>query len=658
MTMNNKIQTPMAAARADQRRALRAPLALAVAVALAAPAAQAYEFSRGELSGSIDTTVSYGISVRMQDRDDNLLGKAHFNPALVAQITALQNAGRYLDAQALQVAAQGRFSVNRDDGNLKYDKHDAISNAFKITSELSLNWRNSGAFARATYFYDFENADRADLTRTAQKLVGERFRLLDAFVFQNFSIGERAATVRLGRQAISWGESTFIQNGINVVNAVDLSALRVAGAELKEAFLPLDSVWASFAITENLSVEALYMFEFEEIEVDASGTYFSSNDFGTPGGTYVMLGFGTVLQPVNNPERYAATCLTGPAGVANSDRVGELTARYGQATALALITAGCNGSFPRAPNRNARDSGQWGAAIRYYAAALNDTEFGFYYLRYHSRLPLLSGIAVTNPNASSGRFFVEYPEDIDLFGISWNTSLPYGLAWQGEISYRDNMPLQFDDVELLFAGLSPLNAIIPQPGLRFGSQLGQYAPGAEIRGWERHEVGQLQSTVTKLFGPNNPIRADAIAVVVEAGVTKVFDLPRQDVMRYECEGTDTGGGPDISTGALRNPFTLTGGFCTRSSWGYRMAARADYNNAFGMPFNLSPRVAFNHDVNGSTPGPGGNFVEGRKSGTLGVEALYLQKWAFDLSYTVFTGGKPYNQIHDRDFAAFSIKYSF
>jgi hypothetical protein len=644
--MNNKIRTS-AAVPALPRRVLHAPLALAVAAALVAPAS-AIEFSRGELTGTLDTTLSYGVSVRMQDRDDNLIGKAHFDPSLVAQISALQAQGRFIDAQALQVAARGRFSVNRDDGNLKYDKHDPISNAFKITSELGLNWRNSGAFARATYFYDFENADRDDLTRTAQKLVGERFRLLDAFVFHNFQVGERAGSVRLGRQVVSWGESTFIQNGINVINAVDLSALRVAGAELKEAFLPLDAVWASFQLTDNLSVEGVYMFEFEEIEIDASGTYFSANDFASPGGTYVMLGFGTVPQPVNNPERYHDVCFTGPAGFARSD------------TGLppALVGAGCGASFPRAPNNNAKDSGQWGLAMRYYASALWDTEFGFYYLKYHSRVPVLSGISVTSSAISSGRYFLEYPEGINLYGISWNTSLPWGIALQGEVSYRDNMPLQIDDVELLFAGLSPLNAVIPQPGLRFSSQLGNYGTGQYIRGWERHEVGQLQSTFTKLFGPNNPFRADAIATVLEVGVTKVFDLPRQEVMRYECEGTDTGGGFDISTGALRNPFTLTDGFCTRSSWGYRFAVRADYNNAFGKPFNLSPRLAFNHDVNGSTPGPGGNFLEGRKSGTLGVEALYLQRWAFDLSYTVFTGGKPFNQIHDRDFASFSIKYSF
>ena len=42
---------------------------------------------------------------------------------------------------------------------------------------------------------------------------------------------------------INWGESTFIQGGINVVNPVDVSRLRVAGAELKEAFLPINSIW-------------------------------------------------------------------------------------------------------------------------------------------------------------------------------------------------------------------------------------------------------------------------------------------------------------------------------------------------------------------------------------------------------------------------------
>lgn len=664
----------------------RAPLAAAVALGLMmAPAAQAFEFERGELSGSLDTTVSYGYSWRVEERDDDLVAKSFFDPLLCTQNVPL---GAFpvgptrcgstggVPGSPYQLAAPGRFSANRDDGNLKYDDGDAISSALKITSEISLNWRTWGAFARATYFYDFENADRDDLTDIAKDRIGQRFRMLDAFVFKDFELGDDGAlggTVRVGRQVVSWGEGTFIQNGINVINPVDLSALRVAGAELKEAFLPIDMAWGSINLSENVALEALYMFEFEEIEVDAAGTFFSANDFGTPGGTYVMLGFGTTPQPVNNPERFGSTCYAGPAGYATSDRFADLSAIYGPATAAQIIAIGCGNAVGRIEDRAASNEGQFGLALRWYAEALNETEFGFYFLNYHSRVPLLSGRAVNSPTvgAASGRFFVEYPEDIQMFGLSWNTTLPGGVAWQGEISHRPNAPLQVDDVELLFAALSPLNPFIPAPALRFNSQLGQYALGQEVRGWREHEMSQLQMTFTKAFA--EVLGANQLAVVAEFGATEVWDLPDQSELRYEGEGTDTGGGCDVGDvtaaggfagpGALlfgcgRNPLTQTGGFPTAFSWGYRLAARADYSSAFGTPLTLSPRVAFNHDVSGITPGPGGNFLEDRKSLTLGVEANYLNQVIFDLSYTQFMGAEKYNQIHDRDFASFTVKYSF
>ena len=61
----------------------RAPLAMAVAFALlSAPAVQAFEFSNGELTGNLDTTVSLGYSWRTEDRDPDLIGKANFNPLI------------------------------------------------------------------------------------------------------------------------------------------------------------------------------------------------------------------------------------------------------------------------------------------------------------------------------------------------------------------------------------------------------------------------------------------------------------------------------------------------------------------------------------------------------------------------------------------------
>jgi len=534
----------------------RAPLATAVAAALlaAAPAAQAFEFSKGDFTGSIDTTVSYGISVRTEAPSPGLIGKSQYNPLLCAQNVPLgaipPGAARCtstggVPGSAAQINAPGRFSINRDDGNMKYGEGEAFSNAFKITSEASLKWNDWGSFVRATYFYDFDNTDRDDLTEAAQEKVGKDFRLLDAFVYKDFKVGEdHSGTIRLGRQVVSWGESTFIQNGINVINPVDVSKLRVAGSELKEAFQPLDMIWGSFSFTENLSVEALYMFEFEEIEIDPSGTYFSANDFASPGGTYVMLGFGVAPQPVNNPELFNATCFGGAGNVVNSDRYAALSAQYGAATAAQIITIGCGSSFPRIENRNADDNGQYGVALRWYSEALGNTDFGFYFLNYHSRLPLLSGRAVTGTSANTGRFFVEYPEDIQMFGLSWNTSLPGGVAWQGEISHRPNMPLQVDDVELLFAGLTPLNAFIAPQALQFSSQLGNYTFGQEVRGWREHEVTQVQMTFTKAF--SEVLGANQLALVGEIGATEVWDLPEQSVLRYEGEGTDTGGGASVA----------------------------------------------------------------------------------------------------------------
>ncbi len=629
MTMQTKLKT-----RHIARRALGASIAVALA-GLAAPA-YAIEFSWGDdWNGTFDTTVSYGVSMRMSDQDSNLIGLSNINPG----IGALSNAAQRI--------APGRWSVNGDDGNLNYEKHDLFSNAFKVTSEFAINYgENWGGFMRASYFYDFENNDRDELSDLAKEKVGKDFKILDAFIFHNFSIAEHDGSVRLGQQVVSWGESTFIQNGINVINPVDVSKLRVAGAELKEAFLPVNMLTGSFNFTENLSAEALYMFEFEQTEPDPAGTYFSTNDFATLGGSYVMLGFGTAPQPVRNPDLFYDVCYGG----APSD----LAAINASA---ALRAAACGAAVPRLPDRYGDDSGQYGLALHYFSPELNDTEFGLFFLNYHSRLPLISGRSLTSTAVNTGRFFIEYPEDIRLYGLSFNTTLGQtGIALQGEVSYRDNVPLQFDDVELLFTALSPLNNLIPQPVNRFISQLGSVPTGTEIRGWERHEMSQWQFTLTKVFG--NVMGAEQVSLVGEFGGTKVWDLPPLDVLRYQGDGTDTGGGPDFLTGALRNPITQTKGFPTPYSWGYRLAARADYNNVFNTPVNLSPRFAFNHDVNGITPGPGGNFIEGRRSLTLGAEATYLNQWAADLSYTRFYGAGDLNLIRDRDFVSFTVKYSF
>jgi len=610
-------------------------LCAALVMGLASLPAQAIELNWGEeVTGSWDTTISYGAAWRMDDYDDENVGKAVHNPTAFA----LPNSG--------QRAALGRWSVNSDDGNLNYpDGGDLVSSTIKLTTELDLSWRNFGAFFRASAFYDFENADKDVLSEVAQRRVGTDIRILDAFIWGDHAIGDRNLTWRLGRQVVSWGESTFIQGGLNAINPVDVSKLRIAGSELKEAFEGVNMVWANIDITPSVSFEPLYIFEWKPIIPDPAGSFFATNDIATPGGSFAMLGFGTVPQPVINPDLYANVCLQG--NLAASDT--GLTPQ--------LVGAGCANSFPRADTIEASDSGQYGGAIRWFAENWNGTEFGFYFLNYHSRLPLISGRSITTAAPSSGRYWTEYPEDIHLLGISFNTSVG---TWSlgGEVSYRPNAPLQFDDVEVLFAGLTPLNPLIPAPILRFKSQLGEFAPGQYIKGWEEHEVWQGQATTTKLFGPGNFLRASQIAFVAEVGANYVADLPAKDWLRYNGDGTDTGGGPDYLTGDFRNPETETNGFADDFSWGYRLAARADYNNAFGTAWTLSPAIGWQHDVSGTTPGPGGSFIDGRKQLSLGVTFSYLQSWQVNVAYTSYFGAGRYNLLTDRDFIGASVSYSF
>ena len=647
--MKTSNQRPVNQCAQPRRILVRTLLATALGSCVAG-SAFAYKYENGDFSVNVDTTLSYGVSVRVQDRDPNLIGKCNVSPCQgfqpnstvpVIPISGLPN--------ALQRSAPGRFSVNGDDGNLNYDKGQPFANTAKITQEFGFNYgADFGGLVRWTGFYDFENQNRPTfddaaasnvgaLSRLAKTKVGKDVVLLDAFVFYNFGMADYDASVRVGRQVVSWGESTFLQNGINVINPIDLSKLRIAGAELKEAFLPIDMVWGSVSFNENFSMEALYMLEFEQTEPEPSGTYFSTNDFGSLGARYVMLGFGTTDEPANFTD-----CLLRPTAARNLG-----------------AAASCATAVPRLEDRYPSDTGQYGVAFRYFAPDLNNTEFGLFYLNYHSRLPFASGIAVTTGAANSARYFIEYPSGIDLYGLSFNTTLEEtGIALQGELSYRPNQPYQIDDVELLFAALSPLNAVLASPFNRFYSQYGDLRPGAPVPGWQRHEVSQLQFTATKVFGPENFISADQISAVAEFGFTKVWDLPDPSILRYNGDGTDTGGGADFLSGNSRNPQRQVGGFATPFSWGYRLAARADYNNFAGSAFTVSPRFAFNHDVKGTTPGPGGNFVEDRKSLTLGAEANYLNQWSADLSYTRFFGAGIFNLVSDRDFVAVSAKYAF
>jgi hypothetical protein len=592
--------------------------------------ALAKELKFGDVHGNLDTTLSWGSSYRLEGRDPSIIG--------------VQNGGE-------------AYSINGDNGNLNWDPGNFYSNAFKLTQELQLSRDRWGLFARGYYFRDLQYEDfdwvdtprRTPISDAARSEVGEEAKLLDAYLSGDFDIGERYLNLKLGNQVINWGESTFIQNGINSMNTVDVSKLRIAGSELRDAFEAIPLVQASLAVNARFSFDAFVPFQWKHSEIEPEGTMFSTNDFASPGGDTVYLGFG--MPPISDDVPGANAGLS-PVGV----------------------------EVPRAADRDASDGGEFGIAVRWFEPKLNDAEIGFYFTNLHSRLPLISGWTglrqgfVDGDYAATANYFREFPEDIKTYGVSINTELPRipllaptGMALQAEASYRQDQPLQADDVELLFAALSPLDPFVGWGAAGEGFKLSQLAGGTSfgfdeyVRGWRHKDVIQGQFSTTSLFGPN--FGADQWVVITELGAVYVQDMESKDELRYEGPGTYTSANsffsevPVPATGRPAQPFTETDGFADEFSWGYRAVLRAQLNDFLG-PINLTPTLVWYHDVNGTSPTPILNFVHGRKSFTALLAADYLASWTFSLSYTGSLGGERYNLIRDRDFLSASVGYSF
>ncbi len=107
-------------------------------------------------------------------------------------------------------------------------------------------------------------------------------------------------------RSVSWGESTFIQNGISTINHFDVAALRVPGSEVKEGFLPIEMVNFSVQLTDNFSAQAIYLLNWNPTIPEPAGSYFAANDFGTPGGDRVILGFGAFSDRASISGRWVA----------------------------------------------------------------------------------------------------------------------------------------------------------------------------------------------------------------------------------------------------------------------------------------------------------------------------------------------------------------
>ena len=390
-------------------------------------AAHAFEVDTGDpdLKLRWDNTFKYTLAQRLKNPDQTV-------------------------AASIPAPLGGSGNPNVDFGDLNFNQG-LINNRIDLLSELDLSWKKQFGFrlSGAAWYDEVYNQGHLDfptenpyallpnnraaleggannrMSRSAKDLMGRQAEVSDAFVYGSteFDNGMKLSG-RLGRHSLLYGESLFLgANGIAAAQGpVDLiKAYSLPNAQFKEIGLPVNQLSTNLQVDSNLSLGAYYQFEWRPLRLPAAGSYFSPADF---------VGEGADL------------LLTPTGGAAN--RVSDL---------------------------KGRDSGQFGVAMRYNFEPL-DTEFGAYFMNYHSRTPTV-GTLTANTNLATigriintanalapgsggglaqstmlgrGQYYLDYPEDIRLFGASFSTTLPTGTAWTGEISYRPNAPVQLSAV--------------------------------------------------------------------------------------------------------------------------------------------------------------------------------------------------------------------
>jgi hypothetical protein len=413
--------------------------ALVGAGLVAATSANAYNVRLGEVDIQIDTTASIGLSVRVEDRETDLLPSVNGGPTdtrAVRNLNGLASAGTEgnLDSVCYDngsiCAAEGNLasnanydsSINTDDSRLNFDNGDLTGGTLKFSSDIEGRMGDFTAFARVTGFYDAvmdsdSSFERGSLTDDADSDSVMHIDLLDAYVDWDGQVLGNPLLVRVGKQVINWGESTFVLGGNSVFSPIDVGAFVRPGAEIKEALLPVEAIYASMSLPYDLSVEAYYG-GHEEFKLPRSGTPFSNSDSFTKGssnaGGYFIGGAtssgaarlncdttGASAQTVALSTALLGAIANKNAGINCTDTPGlDFTYQLGSGSDTPEMERKAYEDSYFNTRDTSRDPGgkndSYGLAVRWYSEALNSTEFGFYYQNYRSRIPYAS-VVTTGP---------------------------------------------------------------------------------------------------------------------------------------------------------------------------------------------------------------------------------------------------------------------
>jgi hypothetical protein len=561
--------------------------------------------------------------------------------------SVLEYSTMYRTAKAERIVRDGQnVFANANDGSEYYGRG-VVANEFKLTSELNLRYGDAGVLVRGSAWYDTQIMDRPPsggdnpLRNTEsdrrypsdlRNRVGHGARLLDAFLYGGYEWNGLPVNVRLGRQVINWGEGIYYADGLNVANPVDVGRIVLPNASLKEALLPSNMVSVQMGLGDSVSLESFYGLEWRGNQLMPAGAFLNNSDIFGKGTHGPIVDLREELASVGVPESLVP-------GVNGVDGV-VAAARYGR-------------------ERDARDSGQYGIALRYMAEALNNTEFSLYYLNYHSKVPFLSvrpGASFGCSQGGGGRFAdlcavaralapesvplvdglamldgttydLVYPEDIRLLGFTASGNLAdTNLAL--ELTWRPNAPLEPSmdyELERLVSGALQQGGASGAP-----IDLGEFglAGSRPVDLYRRGELFTGSLSAVHIFGPT--LGLDDLLLVGELAANHV-----------------PGRLPDTANYAYLSSF----------SWGYTLNLTGTLEKAFAG-IDLLPGLTYRQDVKGTSPALSENFVEGRQSATLELGARYGDSLSGKLSYTAFWGARKDNPLIDRDNLALNLSYSF
>lgn len=520
---------------------------LGIAGMVASVPAQAFRFEiNDDTYGEFKNQVLIGASWRMQRPSDSLIDKNNVNPNLCGFGTddaCMSFNGNPALNQKLIDAPGAFFGANKDDGNLNYDRGDIVASVFKLTSEVSLTWGEWVFKAGGTAFIDPQNYHfdethpdtnfQPATTRRnhdVERNVGYDFQIGNLMASRPFELFNHDFSIAIGYQTIRWGESTLVAlNSISEINAPDARFLYHPGTPIAAVFQTTPAVVLSTPLTDDINIDLVYQLAWRKVQVPKGGSFFALLDL--IGRDTALLSLGQFHEDPDGLQRLPSI----GANISNSS------------TTVAVDNKG----------GEPRDSGQFGTKVTWYNADIG-TEFGFYALNYHSRLPYLSMFAAdascisdtttdaitalaecqgmkANPDGlepaplDTAKFVLDYPENIQMYGVSFNTTAgKWSLA--GEVSYRPNLPAQIHAPDIVFAGVQPA---LPMNELVVGlGTVGQL--GGILQGVLSGDTLALQN-LTGLLGGTlaNPgaVVGNLLSIVgaVAGNLGNDFALPPRDV---------------------------------------------------------------------------------------------------------------------------------